>query len=48
LGKSIRVRDIEAVENIEVMTSSGIPLASVEIPRALRSAQTAAAAEGGA
>jgi large subunit ribosomal protein L25 len=43
LGKSIRVRDIDAVENVEVMTSPGIPLATVEIPRALRSAQTAAA-----
>jgi large subunit ribosomal protein L25 len=44
LGKSIRVRDIDAVENVEIMTSPGIPLATVEIPRALRSAQTAAAA----
>jgi large subunit ribosomal protein L25 len=42
LGKSVRVRDLDVVENVEVVTSPGIPLASVEIPRALRSAQTAA------
>lgn len=46
LGKSVRVRDLKAVEGVEVMTSPGIPVASVEIPRALRSAQTAAAKEG--
>lgn len=45
LGKSVRVRDLKAVDGVEVMTSPGIPLASVEIPRALRSAQTAAAKE---
>lgn len=46
LGKSVRVRDVAAVDGIEVMTSPGIPLVSVEIPRALRSAQTAAAKDG--
>jgi len=45
LGKSVRVRDVEAVEGIQIMTSPGIPLVAVEIPRALRSAQTAAAKE---
>lgn len=45
LGKSVRVRDLAVVEGVEVMTSPGIPLAAVEIPRALRSAQTAAAKE---
>ena len=45
LGQSVRVRDIKAIEGIEIMVSSGIPLASVEIPRALRSAQAAAAKE---
>lgn len=46
LGKSVRVRDVEGVDGIEIMTSPGIPLVAVEIPRALRSAQTAAAKEG--
>lgn len=41
LGASIRVRDLEAIEGIEVMNSPGIPVASVEIPRALRSAEAA-------
>jgi len=45
LGKSIRVRDVKAVEGIEIMANASIPVASVEIPRALRSAQTKAAAE---
>lgn len=42
LGKSVRVRDVNVVEGIQVLTSPGIPLVGVEIPRALRSAQTAA------
>lgn len=46
LGKSVRVRDVEAVDGIEILTSPGIPLASVEIPRALRSAQAAEEKEG--
>lgn len=41
LGQSIRVRDIEAIEGIEIMNSPGIPVAQVEIPRALRSATAA-------
>ena len=40
LGKSIRIRDVKAREGIEIMNSGGIPLASVDIPRALRSAQS--------
>ena len=44
LGSSVRVRDIDPIEGIEVMTSPSIPVASVEIPRALRSA--AAGEEG--
>ena len=47
LGRSVRVRDIDAVENVEITTSPGIPVASVEIPRALRSAQTAEGKEAG-
>ena len=45
LGQSIRVRDIKGIEGIEIMSSPGIPVATIEIPRALRSA--AAAAEKG-
>lgn len=45
LGKSVRVRDIPAVDGIQVMNATGIPVASIEIPRALRSAQAAEAAE---
>lgn len=47
LGKSVRVRDVNVVEGIQVLTSPGIPLVGVEIPRALRSAQTAADKEEG-
>lgn len=42
LGQSIRVRDIETNDNIEIMNAPGIPVAIVEIPRALRSATAAA------
>ncbi len=48
LGKSVRVRDVKAIDGIQIMTSPGIPLVAVEIPRALRSAQTAADKEGSA
>jgi large subunit ribosomal protein L25 len=43
LNQSIRVSDIDAVENIEVMNSPAVPVATVVTPRALRSAATAAA-----
>ncbi|MEN0003090.1 MAG: 50S ribosomal protein L25 [Bacteroidota bacterium] len=46
MGQSIRIRDIEAVEGIEIMTPSGTPVATIEIPRALRSAAAAAKKEG--
>ncbi|WMX14852.1 MULTISPECIES: 50S ribosomal protein L25/general stress protein Ctc [unclassified Aureispira] len=45
LGKSIRVREIQVEEGIEIMNAGGIPLASVEVPRALRSAEARSAAE---
>lgn len=45
LGKSIRVREIEAGEGVVIMNSGGIPLASVEIPRALRSSEAKTEAE---
>ncbi len=50
LGDSGRVRDIKPVEGLEVLNSPSSPVVSIEIPRALRSAQAdeekAAAAEG--
>jgi len=39
LGKSIKVGSIELEEDIEIISSLNIPVASVEIPRALRSEQ---------
>ncbi|MCB0629745.1 MAG: 50S ribosomal protein L25 [Saprospiraceae bacterium] len=44
LGQSIRVRDIKQVDGVEIMNSLSIPIATIEIPRALRSATAAAAA----
>ncbi len=38
LGKSVRVKDINTSEGIVVTTDPATPVASVEIPRALRSA----------
>ena len=43
LGDAVRVRDIDVPEGIKVMTNSAVPVALIEIPRALRSAETAAA-----
>ncbi len=53
LGQSIRVKDIEIGEGMEIMNHPGNPVASVEIPRALRSLEAeeeeeAAAAEAAA
>lgn len=44
LGQSMRVKEIEIPEGIEVLVSPNIPICQVEIPRALRSATAAAAA----
>ncbi|MGB3798431.1 MAG: 50S ribosomal protein L25 [Lewinella sp.] len=41
LGHSIRVRDIEPMEGVEIQNPGGQPIATVEVPRALRSAATA-------
>ena len=41
LGHSIRVRDIESLEGVEILNPPANPVASVEIPRALRSATAA-------
>lgn len=48
LGQSVKVRDIELLEGMELETSPGIPVASVEVPRALRSATSKVAAPGAA
>jgi large subunit ribosomal protein L25 len=36
LGSTIRVRDIIATEGVEVTNNGAVPVASIEIPRALR------------
>lgn len=38
LGQSVRVRDIVGISGIEILNSPSIPIGTVEIPRALRSA----------
>ena len=43
LGRSLRVRDIKVGEGVEILANASIPVVSVDIPRALRSAQTLAA-----
>lgn len=45
LGGSVRVRDIDFPEGMEVMTTTATPVAVVEVPRALRSAEAAKVAE---
>ncbi len=45
LGESVRVKDIPAVEGMEIMMHPNIPLATIEIPRALKSATAAQAKE---
>jgi large subunit ribosomal protein L25 len=42
LGQSLRIRDITAKEGVEILNAPSIPIAIIEIPRALRSATTAA------
>ncbi len=39
LGQSVRVRDIEVNEGVEIMMPTGMPVATVEVPRALRGKQ---------
>ncbi|MBB4080648.1 large subunit ribosomal protein L25 [Lewinella aquimaris] len=41
LGQSIRVRDLDPMEGVEIQNPGGQPIATVEVPRALRSAATA-------
>lgn len=48
LGQSIRVRDIKAIEGVEIMSPASAPLGIIEVPRALRSAATAEKKAGAA
>jgi large subunit ribosomal protein L25 len=43
LGQTVRVKDINSTEGVEIMMAPNIPVALIEIPRALRSAQAAEA-----
>ena len=47
LGQSVRIRDLNKMEGIEVMNNPGVPVAIVEIPRALRSGGLAEGEEEG-
>ena len=42
LGKSVRVRDINQIDGVTITTDGATPVATVEIPRALRSAMNEA------
>ncbi len=44
LGKSIKVREL-SYEGLEIMNAGGSPIVSIEIPRSLRSKQSAAESE---
>lgn len=39
LGSAIRVKDIIPMDNVQIMNSGSTPVANVEVPRALRSAE---------
>lgn len=49
LGQSIRIRDIKKYEGVEILNNEGIPIASIEVPRLLKTIEEeeaeAAAAE---
>lgn len=50
LGSAVRVKDIELPEGVQIMVEGATPVANVEVPRALKSAEaeddSAVAAEG--
>lgn len=48
LGGAIRVKDIEVGDNIEIMNNPSVPIATVSVPRALKSEQDGAEDEGAA
>ena len=41
LGQAIRIKDIQPQEGVEILNSPGIPVATIETPRALKSATAA-------
>ncbi len=45
LGSAVRVRDIMAVDGVEIMMNEATPVATVEVPRALKSAAAQADAD---
>ncbi len=45
LGQSVRIRDIAVGDEIEILNNPSIPVATVEIPRALKSAEEGAVDE---
>lgn len=46
MGDAVRIKEINPVDGIEVMAPANAPIATIQIPRALRSAAAAAAKEG--
>ncbi len=46
MGQSIRIRDIKPPHNVEILNAPGTPVATIDIPRALRSASAAAEKAG--
>lgn len=48
LGDSVRVRDVEVTDEMQVMNPGATPVASVEVPRALKSAEAEEEEGGGA
>jgi large subunit ribosomal protein L25 len=45
LGSTIRIRDIKPIDGVEVTNTGAVPIASIEVPRALKGATTESAAE---
>jgi large subunit ribosomal protein L25 len=45
MGQSARIRDIDPIEGVEIVTPASTPVAGIQIPRAMRSAATAEAKE---
>jgi large subunit ribosomal protein L25 len=48
LGNSLRIRDIQAVPGVEIITPSAMPIASVSVPRGLSKEEEEAHEEGAA
>lgn len=46
LGQSVRVKDIKEIDGVTILSALNNPIASVEVPRALRSAEAEAEAAG--